>query len=156
MSDPIDLKDKYFEILRSLGIVANIMRKPGYLAYDENSFNELLMLKWGYVEDIEGLDEFFEYVASTFKSPITWTLDPFTKKSSIYPNGFAKWWLFYPSRVDEVMEHKGIPHHEAYTWLCINEPEFGIQTNKEFNNFVRHLDACYSEWVKSGKLKPIS
>lgn len=155
MSEPIALKNKYFEIIKSLGTTANIMIRPAHPKIEDYEFHEPLTLKWGYVEDIEGLNEFFEYVASTFKSPISWTLEPFTRKAEIYPNGFAKWWLFYPSKIDEIIKSKGISLSDAADWLEDNEPEFGIQTNKEFYNFVRHLDACYTEWVKSGKLKPI-
>lgn len=156
MSTSIDLSDRYFEIIKSLGTTANIMISPSHPAIESYQYHEPLMLKWGYLEDTEKLDEFFEYVASTFKSSISWTLEQFTKEASFYPNGFAKWWLFYPKRTDAIKKEKKISRMDAFEWLRVNEPEFGIQTNKEFYNFVRHLDACYVEWVKCGKLKPTS
>jgi len=156
MSTSIDLPDRYFEIIKSLGTTANIMLSPSFPAIESYQYHEPLMLKWGYLEDTEGLDEFFDYVVSTFKSPIVWTLEQFTKEAHFYPNGFAKWWVFYPTRIDDIIKQQSISHADATEWLRINEPEFGVQTNKEFYNFVRHLDACYSEWVKNGKLKPMS
>ncbi len=78
-----------------------------------------------------------------------------TTESKIYPNGYAKWWLLSPARINDVIEEFGLLRNDAKNWLCENDSEFGIQTNKEFDNFVRHLDICYNDWVKKGKLQPI-
>ena len=155
MTEDAKLREKFFSIIDSLGITANIMISPAHSNVQTGQHHAPLVLKWGYVEDIEGVNEFFDYVASTFKSPISWKLKPFTRKANIYPNGFANWWLFSPKRIDDIIEKYGLSRHEAKNWLCENEPEFGIQTNEELYNFIRHLDICYNDWVKKGKLQPI-
>ncbi len=78
MTEHKDQIDKFFEIIKSLGTTANIMISPAHPKIEDYEFHEPLVLKWGYVENIDGLEEFFYYVVSTFKSPIQWTLETFT------------------------------------------------------------------------------
>ena len=78
MTEDAELKKKFFSIIDSLGITANIMISPAHPKLEDYEFHEPLVLKWGYVENIDGLEEFFYYVVSTFKSPIQCTLETFT------------------------------------------------------------------------------
>lgn len=154
MSKPINFPDRYFEIIKSLGITANIMISPSHSGIKKYEYHEPLVLKWGYIEDLgEDSYAFFEHVASTFNSPIAWTLETFTREAKIYPNGFSKWWLFYPTRINDIIEKRGLSRNDARMWLEKNEPEFGIQTNEELYNFISHLDDCYKDWIKKEKLK---
>jgi hypothetical protein len=141
---------EFFIVLHKIGQIANVMISPGPSTIN-NSFEQPLMLRWGYVEDLQKNNDFFVNATNSFNSSIKWALHDSIRHNKIFPNGFVRWWLFYPARIDEIANEKSCTIEVARQWLHDNDPNFGIESNKEFVKFVMHLSKCYSKYENSLK-----
>ena len=136
MSNNYNTTNDFFDVLHKLGLTANIKGAvPGAVSP--------LFLKWGYVEDIESNNHFFREVVNSFESPIKWAIHDSIRESKIYPNGFVRWWSFYPAKVDELMIEKNIDLSSALQWFTDNDLEFCVISNFEYSKFVEHLIRCF-------------